>query len=78
MFIAAVTLVLGLGIPVVFPDGGVPITISSSYQVLRISPDSVREPITMFSSYTYHLSSLFIAAIAAIILNKALPNKDNF
>jgi uracil permease len=76
MFIVAVTLVLGLGIPVVFPDGGVPITINSSYQVLRISPGSVREPITVFSSYTYHLSSLFIAAIIGIILNKVLPNKD--
>jgi uracil permease len=76
MFIVAVTLVLGLGIPVVFPAGGVPITISSSYQVLRISPDSLREPITVTSSYTYHLSSMFIATIAGIILNKALPNKD--
>jgi xanthine/uracil permease len=32
-------------------------------------------PITILSSYTYHLSSLFIAAIVGIILNKALPNK---
>jgi uracil permease len=76
MFIVAVTLVLGLGIPVVFPAGGVPITINSSYEVLRISPDSVRMPVIVNSSYTYHLSSMFIAAIAGIILNKVLPDKD--